>query len=50
MIEIALSSDVSATEKAKIEAFTKHLDGWQGQFSEESVSASVYSFTMLYFL
>jgi len=32
------------SEETEVESMLKHLDGWKGSFSEESVGATVYSY------
>lgn len=51
MIEIArkVASQLSGDQKVAMESLFKHLEGWNGRFSEDSIAATCYSYSMLYF-
>jgi hypothetical protein len=51
MIQIAkkVASELTGDQRVAMESVFKHLEGWDGRFNEESVAATCFSYTMLYF-
>ena len=51
MINIAKSAatDFTQTELAQLETAIEHLQGWDGRFSAESVSATIYAYVSVFF-
>lgn len=51
MIRIAraVESELSADDKVAMESLFQYLEGWDGRFNEESIGATSYSYTMLFF-
>ena len=51
MIEIATSvvPSLDAQQVTDLQAMTSIMEGWTGLMSEESVAATVYTFTMIHF-
>ena len=51
MIKIArkIASELSADQRVAMESNFKYLEGWNGRFSEDSIAATCYSYTMLFF-
>ena len=42
-------TELEADERASMEAIIGYLEGWDGRFQEESIAATCYSYTMLFF-
>lgn len=51
MIKIArkIAPELTADQRVAMESIFKYLEAWDGRFSEESIAATCYSYTMLFF-